>query len=283
MGKINMRSFKKLYLALLIIMGMSVDIFFNPSQFKSLQPSSLQDSTDSDLTKPIDCDFFDEAEKHENKQSNNKLDDRVSLKMIKVQAGCFLMGQQEDSGNEKPELACVSDYMLSQTEITQELWYEVMGNGSGDFKGCGKDFPMTQVSWNDIQLFIKRLNQQMHRNYRLPTEEEWEYACRSRGLTTTYCGEGDVDGIGWHVQNGSRMTYHRVAQKAPNKLGFYDMSGNVWEWTSSCDGDDCSQRIARGGSAFDEPFRLRASSYIVDRIMYPSRRGFRLAHDIKFE
>jgi formylglycine-generating enzyme required for sulfatase activity len=101
-----------------------------------------------------------------------------------------------------------------------------MGKNPSHFIGSNR--PVEKVSWNDIQEFIRKLNQQTGLNYRLPTEAEWEYGCHSGGETQKYCGSDNINNVAWYFLNSEGET-HPVGKKQPNKLGLYDMSGNVWE------------------------------------------------------
>ncbi len=190
----------------------------------------------------------------------------VSFEMVHVEGGTFRMGatsEQEDDADsdEKPvHSVTLSSYYIGKTEVTQALWQAVMGSNPSNFKGA--DLPVECVSWNDCQEFIKKLNRLTGRNFRLPTEAEWEFACRggnnSRGYK--YSGSNDIDNVAWYDGNSGDQT-HPVGTKAPNELGIYDMSGNVWEWCSDWYADytsysqtnpkgsqSGSYRVNRGGS-----------------------------------
>ena len=161
----------------------------------------------------------------------------VSFEMVRVEGGTFHMGAtSEQEGEaysvEKPvHSVTLSSYYIGKTEVTQALWQAVMGSNLSDFQGA--NLPVEMVSWDDCQEFIQKLNRHTGRNFRLPTEAEWEFACRggnnSRGYK--YSGSNDIDTVAWYGGNSGQKS-HPVATKAPNELGIYDMSGNVWEWCS---------------------------------------------------
>ena len=151
----------------------------------------------------------------------------VSFKMIAVEGGTFQMGSSIDA---KPvHQVTLSSFSIGETEVTQELWEAVMGSNPSEFKGS--KHPVEKVSWNDCQEFITELNQLTGQTFRLPTEAEWEFAARGGNQSEgyTYSGSNTIGDVAWYDSNSSRTT-HEVATKAPNELGLYDMSGNVWEW-----------------------------------------------------
>lgn len=158
----------------------------------------------------------------------------VSFKMIAVEGGTFQMGSPESDteayDDEKPQHEVkLSNYYIGETEVTQELWETVMGSNPSGVKGS--KLPVENVSWNDCQTFIGKLNAQTGKTFRLPTEAEWEYAARggkkSKGYT--YSGSNTIAEVAWYGNNSNKET-HDVALKTPNELGIYDMSGNVGEW-----------------------------------------------------
>lgn len=135
-------------------------------------------------------------------------------------------------------------FYICKYEVTQELWMEVMTENPSEMQG--DSLPVEQVNWNDCQTFISKLNKLTGKNYRLPTEAEWEYACRGGKRTKgyAYSGSDDIDQVAWYDANSEGKT-HPVGQKQPNELGLYDMSGNVWEW---CQDMYESTGMCRGGS-----------------------------------
>ena len=166
----------------------------------------------------------------------------VSFTMMPVEGGTFTMGGTEEQGGDasNKELpvhqVTLSSYSIGQTEVTQELWVAVMGNNPSYFSsrnGYAENLqlPVEYVNWNDCQTFIAKLNQLTGKHFRLPTEAEWEYAARggNKSRHYKYVGSSNIDEVAWYTGN-SGSTPHIVATKAPNELGLYDMSGNVWEW-----------------------------------------------------
>ena len=166
----------------------------------------------------------------------------VPFEMVEVRGGTFRMGATSEQGCdaydwEKPvHSVTLSGYYIGKTEVTQALWQAVMGSNPSYFEG--DDLPVEQVSWDDCQEFIRKLNSLTGQNFRLPTEAEWEFACRggnnSRGYK--YSGSNYIDNVAWYDGNSGGKT-HPVATKSPNELGIYDMSGNVWEWCCDWYGD----------------------------------------------
>ena len=197
--------------------------------------------------------------------------------MVFVQGGTFTMGcTSEQEGDcyswETPaHRVTLSDYYIGKYEVTQVQWRVVMGIHPSDF--TGDNLPVECVSWNDIQAFISKLNFQTGKQYRLPTEAEWEFAARggSSNSDYRYSGSNTIDDIAWYWDNSSSRT-HAVGTKYPNELGIYDMSGNVWEWCNDWWGDYSSDaqtnpqgpssgsyRVLRGGSWFYNTTDARVS------------------------
>ena len=161
----------------------------------------------------------------------------IEINMVRVEGGTFTMGASgadiEAYDDEFPaHIVTLSDYYICTTEVTQQLWRAVMGSNPSYYTGdvlC----PVERVTWNNCQTFITKLNEMTGQNFRMPTEAEWEFAARggNKSQGYKYAGSNDVNEVAWNMNNSSSKT-HPVAQKLPNELGLYDMSGNVLEWCS---------------------------------------------------
>ena len=208
---------------------------------------------------------------------------------VRVAGGTFQMGSPASEvgrySDECQHTVTVSSFSMGKYEVTQAQWKAIMGSNPSKFKNCD-DCPVEQVSWNDVQSFIKKLKDKTGNTYRLPTEAEWEYAARggtkSRGYT--YAGSNTLGSVAWYNDNSGSKT-HPVGSKSPNELGLYDMSGNVWEWCQDtwkpypgCSGDpDPRSRVLRGGGWDGNAPGCRAAHRGDDEpSSRASRVGFRL-------
>jgi len=219
------------------------------------------------------------------------------IELVLVKGGCFQMGDTFGDGqpDEQPtHTVCVDDFYIGKYEVTQGQWQSVMANNPSFFKKCGEKCPVEQVSWNDIQEFITKLNAKTGKKYRLPTEAEWEYAARSGGKKEKYAGTSSDVELGkyaWYSANsGGRI--HPTGQKQPNGLGLYDMTGNAWEWCQDWYGEKYysqssrknppgpasgTRRVLRGGAWIFEPASIRASTrYSLTPEARGDLYGFRL-------
>jgi formylglycine-generating enzyme required for sulfatase activity len=216
---------------------------------------------------------------------------RRLFEMVRVDGGSFTMGCQDGRDKdcfdwEKPARTVqVSSFSIGKYEVTQAQWRAVMGSDPEELynKGCD-NCPVEQVSWNDTQEFIQKLNSLTGERYRLPTEAEWEYAARggNKSKGYLYSGSHNIDEVAWYDGNykqgnihGSEKTTRPVGGKKPNELGLYDMSGNVWEWCEDdghesysvaptdarawVDNPRASNRVVRGGGWFRNARLCRAA------------------------
>ena len=184
----------------------------------------------------------------EPKKGDTWRDPVTGMEFVWVPRGCFQMGSPSTEegryNNEGPvHEACVDGFWMGKYEVTQGQWKKVMKNNPSSFQN-GDDYPVEKVSWNDAQEFIKKLQGQGSAGIRLPTEAEWEYACRSGGKPERYCGGNSPDGLAWYAANSGEKT-HQVGTKSPNGLGLYDMSGNVWELVQDVYDEKAYQSHAR--------------------------------------
>ena len=216
----------------------------------------------------------------------------VAFKMILVEGGTFYMGSDSGDINEKPvHSVTLSDYMIGETEVTQELWQAVMGDNPSYFKG-NMQRPVEKVSWNDCLDFIEKLNELTGEHFSLPTEAQWEYAARGGRYYEgyVYSGSNTIGNVAWYHENSSSST-HPVKAKQANELGLYDMSGNVWEWCQDWYGDytstsvtdptgasSGSYRVLRGGGWYGDPTYCRVSDrYYLTPERKDGHYGLRLA------
>ncbi len=166
--------------------------------------------------------------------------------MVYVEGGTLMLGCTVEQGNDCDEderpahPVSLDSFYISKYEVTQQLWGVVMGYNPSQFEGA--NLPVENVSWDDVQIFITKLNAHTGKKYRLPTEAEWEYAARGgRRSKYKYAGSEDIASIAWYETNAGGKT-HPVGSKLPNEIGLYDMCGNVWEW--------CNDRYGQYNSAF---------------------------------
>ena len=232
----------------------------------------------------------------------------VSFNMVKVEAGTFTMGAEDDSPDtysfDKPahQVTLTKDYFIGQTEVTQELWLAVMGTNPSYYTSENWPWvpenhlnqPVEYVSWYDCQEFISKLNEMTGKQFRLPTEAEWEYAARggNKSQGYYYAGSNNIEDVAWCKTNdwdGPGQHYPlSVGTKAPNELGLYDMTGNVWEWVNDWASnysaepqinptgpENGTERIARGGSFMDMTYLT--VRYIYEPEHRDMKRGLRLA------
>jgi formylglycine-generating enzyme required for sulfatase activity len=165
-----------------------------------------------------------------------EITDAIGMKLVLIPPGEFVMGLEKGEPHERPahKVTITKPFYLGKYDVTQEEWEAVMGAGNNPSQFKGSKNPVERVSWDDCQVFLKRLTEKggaAPGSYRLPTEAQWEYACRA-GSTGAFCfGNSmfELDDYAWHEKNSEGKT-HPVGEKKPNAWGLFDVHGNVWEW-----------------------------------------------------
>jgi formylglycine-generating enzyme required for sulfatase activity len=225
----------------------------------------------------------------------------IGMTFVLIPPGTFLMGSPAGEkgrfdDEQQHQVTLTRPFYLQTTPVTQGQWREVMENNPARFPEGGADCPVETVSWDDAQEFVARLNRlEKTDTYRLPTEAEWEYACRA-GSTTRFCFGDEVaklEDYAWYAGNSGGKT-HPAGQKEPNAWGLYDMHGNVWEWCRDWYGeypagpatdpkgpDAGKNRVLRGGSWFDKISYLRSAVSGDNNPYFRSGNiGFRVARSL---
>ncbi len=236
---------------------------------------------------------------NQNIDASEAITNSLGMKFVYIEPGEYLRGSPDhELGRSSDEIQhrviLTNGFYLQATEVTQGQWKAVMGSNPSYFSDCGDSCPVESVSWNDVQAFITKLNKLGQGAHRLPTEAEWEYAARSGseaafangGITESGPGhDPNLDVMGWYWRNSSHNP-QKVAGKAPNAWGLYDMHGNVWEWVQDWYGDyptgqvtdptgasSGSVRVRRGGSWDAPAINCRSANR---SIFTPSRRSYNL-------
>ena len=205
--------------------------------------------------------------------------------MVYIEGGTFTMGATSEPyndayENEKPiNQVTVTSFFIGRYEVTQKEWEAVMGGNPSKFKGANR--PVEQVSWDDCQIFIHKLNSITGKKFCLPSEAEWEFAARggNKSHKYKYAGGNDIEYVAWY-QNTSHNETHNIGTKSANELGLYDMSGNVCEWCCDRNGSGC---VNRGGSwiQFEDRCRILSRNSLSPNFRY-NYIGLRLVcHDKK--
>ncbi len=220
----------------------------------------------------------------------------IGMKLAYIPAGTFYMGSPPDEkGRQDDEfqhrVKLTRPFRIGVTEVTQAQWNAVMGSARSYLKG--DNLPVDKMSWKDAVTFCEKLSEKEGKTYRLPTEAEWEYACRA-GAAGRFAGTGKLDDMGWYEANSEGQT-QPVATKKPNAWGLYDMHGNVSEWCSDYYSPDYPEvmvtdpagptegkyRVVRGGSW---GYFLRSSRCAARSSVLPSYRlkytGFRIVMEM---
>lgn len=192
--------------------------------------------------------------------------------MVALPASTFQMGETGRRNAVPVHAVALPAFAIGKYEVTQGEWKALMSANPSQNAACGDACPVENVSWNDAREFVRRLAAKTGKTYRLPSEAEWEYACRAGGQHD-YCGSNDPDKVAWYGDEYGSL--RQAGQKQPNAWGLHDMSGNVWEWIQDCshadyqgapaDGSaweghgECTSRILRGGSWMSGPQYSRAA------------------------
>ncbi len=218
--------------------------------------------------------------------AGGEIENSIGMQFKYIKPGSFNMGSNNDGSNENPvyKVTLSKGFYMQTTEVTQKQWRSVMGTTPSYFKNCD-NCPVEQVSWNDVKDYIRKLNSKEGTiKYRLPTEAEWEYACRA-GSETDYANGNSLGVMGWYKDNSEKKN-HSVAEKKTNAWGLYDMHGNVWEWVEDWKGSYTSgnvtnpagpstgsKRVFRGGSWSNSATRCRSA---FRSSLSPGRKDFNL-------
>jgi len=204
----------------------------------------------------------------------------ATMEMVYCPPGEFMMGsptteegRYEDETQHRVRLT--NGFWMGKYPVTQAQWKSVMGNNPSRYKG--DDHPVERVSWEECQEFIKNVNIQLNCDARLPTEAEWEYACRA-GTTGAYGGTGNLNDMGWYCDNDSGHETHPVGQKMPNAWGLYDMHGNLWEWCNDWYDDYPSSSVTdpQGPATGDNRILRGGSRCILARLCRSAQRNSNL-------
>jgi formylglycine-generating enzyme len=241
------------------------------------------------------------------------------IEMVFIKGDCYKMGvrseglfRNQGQKDEKPvHKVCIDDFYMGKYEVTQGQWEDVMGSNPAKFKN-GNNYPVEQVSWDDVQGFLKKLNNKIGKTFRLPTEAEWEYAARSGGKREKYAGftnksdmykyanfcDTNCPADEWRTksQNDGYRYTSPVGNYKSNELGLYDMTGNVWEWCQDIYSEEAysnhkrnnpiyvksgPNRVFRGGSWYNLPKDMRASNrYYKTTNFRDDSVGFRLVRTV---
>lgn len=179
-------------------------------------------------------------------------DPETGMRLVFVEGGCYQMGSSTgENGALPPHEVCLDSFYMGKYEVTQGEWLKVMGSNPANNQ-AGSTYPVEHVEWHDAKAFITRLNQLTGRGYRLPTEAEWEYAARERGGAALWSGtstESKLASYAWYKTNADGKT-RAVGQKQPNRLGIYDLTGNVWEWVEDCANSDAHKKLDKDNPVY---------------------------------
>ncbi|MCW5200380.1 SUMF1/EgtB/PvdO family nonheme iron enzyme [Desulfobulbus sp. F4] len=259
------------------------DFFFVPKRIQeglqhpeTARPAPKPEPAAAPAPEPMPA-VVSDPEAKQPQQGDLLINKASGIEFVYVPGGCFKMGSAVgEKGRfiwEGPmHEVCLNGFWIGKYEVTQEQWQKIMGDNPSGFSRGGQ-YPVENVSWEDTQEFLNRLNERSAKVYRLPTEAEWEYTCRAGG-TAKYCGGDNPDVLAWHEENSGKKT-HPAGRKLPNAFSVHDMSGNVWEWCGDKFDKDYyaaggvrnnprgpsgeGERVVRGGSAGSRVHNCRAA------------------------
>ncbi len=283
-----------LMIAIIAVFG----VFFMTGSMETIRkPDTLKNSLNEASDNTVESIKIEETKLTGKTQTHVK-----KPEMVIIPAGTFQMGSNNGAQDEQPvHTVTINRFAMSRHEVTFEEYDNYAKQASVDKPksswGRGKQ-PVIRVSWDDAVGYAEWISKQTGKQYRLPTEAEWEYAARAGTNTDYYWEEGNIKEYAWFNENSNDKT-HTVGGKLPNSFGLYDMSGNVWEWVQDCwhknykkapddgsaweqgDGGNCPLRVLRGGSWFLKPYFLRSAYRNRDDPDGRNGRiGFRLAQDL---
>ncbi len=211
------------------------------------------------------------------------------MQFVGIPAGEFMMGSSKGEKDEIPvrKIVISKPFYLGKFEVTQVEWFKIMGYNPSFFSDCGNDCPVEEVSWDNVQIFLKKLSEFENRNYRLPTEAEWEYAARAGSDKTYQFGDKITQKdanisdtvLGTRNNPDYKGQTTKVGFYQPNTWGLYDMHGNVWEWCRDNYGkysenetidptgaDSGTRRVVRGGSWYHDGIYARFSNRTISSL-----------------
>ena len=282
-------------------------LLFGCNTARELSPASQeisQDNTDKVTTqiKP-EADERKEIQPADKKETLGQTEEIwrepiTGMEFIRVPGGCYEMGCGSwvgdcDNDSKPAHEVCVDGFWIARYEVTLDQWMKIIKFNRPEI-GKAPNHPVENISWDDAKEFIELLNATSNDGFifRLPTEVEWEYACRSGGKPEVYAGSNEIEAVAWYRENSDKRT-HRVGSKGPNGLGIYDMSGNVREWcedryseaaysqhqhNNPINTGGSYYRLIRGGSRLDRPVNVRCTNRIPNLPAGSSFiLGFRLA------
>ncbi|MCI5135133.1 MAG: hypothetical protein D3920_08700 [Candidatus Electrothrix sp. AW2] len=204
--------------------------------------------------------------KIESKPETFRQDVVEGIELVSLPAGCFQMGSDTGENNEKSiHKVCLDGFWVGRYEVTQRQWKNIMGTNWLSPHVIGDNYPVENISWNDVHQFITELNKKTGKQFRLPTEEEWEYACKGNS-GGPYCGGHNPDALAWYTDNSDNLP-HSVGEKKANGFGLHDMSGNVAEWCSSVYSlyPGAPQGVSTGFSAIRSDVTVPRRDIVIDR------------------